>query len=449
MEYNPNTSEDRTEMLRAIGIGSIDELFRDVPESVRKTAGMNLPPGLSELELLRECSKLAARNASLDEYACFLGAGAYDHFVPSAIDAIISRQEFFTAYTPYQPEISQGTLTAIFEYQTMISELSGLPVANASLYDGGSALAEAALMAVSSRKSADEILIASTVHPESREVLETYAKFRNVNVKTVNYNKNGTLDLEKLESEISPQTAALIVQSPNFFGMIEDLEPIGAILREKNPKALFIVSASPISMTLLKPPGECGANIVIGEGQSLGLSLSFGGPYLGFIAAEEKLLRKMPGRIVGETIDADGKRGFVLTIQSREQHIRREKATSNICSNQALCALAATVYMTLLGKNGLRDVAYQSLQKANYAKESLLKTGRFSSVFEGPFFQEFLLRSETPIAELNKRLLSEKIIGGLELERYYPELPNTWLLALTEKRTKEEIDKVVAILSKN
>lgn len=438
--YIPNTQEDRAEMLRAVGVDNIDKLFQDVPASVRAKAGMSLPPALSEIELAAELGSLAKSNLKTDDAVCFLGAGAYDHFVPSAIDAIISRQEFLTSYTPYQPEVSQGTLTAIFEFQTMISELCGLPVSNASLYDGGCAIADAALMAVSSHHG-NEILVAESVHPESREVLATYARFRDISVKTVAY-KDGTLDLEDLKAKMSADTAAVIVQNPNFFGLVEDLSPISEIVREN--KSLFIVSASPISLALLKSPGECGANIAVGEGQSLGLSLAYGGPYLGFIAASDKLLRKMPGRIVGETTDVDGKRGFVLTIQSREQHIRREKATSNICSNQALCALAATVYMTLLGKRGLRDVACQSLQKANYAKNALLATGRFTPYFDGPFFQEILLKSEIPVGELNEKLLKNGIIGGLEVEKFYPDLKNGWLLAFTEKRTKEEIDRLVA-----
>ncbi len=441
MSYIPCTEDDKREMLRTIGADSIEALFQDVPDAVRLRRPLDLPAPLSEPELLAEMERLAGENRSLDRNICFLGAGAYDHFVPTAIDALISRQEFLTAYTPYQPEISQGTLTAIFEYQTMISELTGLPVANASLYDGGSALAEAALLAVLTTGK-DEILIASSVHPESREVLETYTKFRNLKVREIDY-RNGLVDLEDLKTKLSDNTAAVIVQNPNFFGRIEHLEEIGKIVRTS--KALFVASVDPISLAILKSPGECDVDVAVGEGQSLGNSISFGGPYLGFIAAREKLLRKLPGRIVGQTKDIDGKRGFVLTIQSREQHIRREKATSNICSNQGLCALAATIYLTLMGKEGLKKVATLSLQKANYAREELLKTGKFEEVFPGPFFKEILLRSTEPVAALNKRLLEQGIIGGLEIERYCPDLKNGWLLALTEKRTKAEIDRLVRL----
>ncbi len=391
------------------------------------------------MELVKLMADKAGKNYNLDDYACFLGAGAYDHFVPSVIDHILSRQEFYTTYTPYQPEISQGTLQSIFEYQTMICELTGMDVANASMYDGASALAEAGIMACQATRRS-EILIARTVHPESRVVLNTYGKFRDIKVVEIGY-ENGQIDQKDLAEKISANTAAVVVQSPNFFGIIESLKQIGELAH--NNKSLFIVSADPISLALLKSPGELGADIVVGEGQPLGNPISFGGPYLGFFAANEKLMRKMPGRIVGETVDKYGNRGFVLTIQTREQHIRREKATSNICSNQALNALAATIYLTLLGKEGLREVAELCLNKAHYAYNRLIATGNFQPYFEAPFFKEFALKSRIPLEQLNKELLDEKIIGGYCLGNDYPELAEGWLIAVTEKRTKEEIDLLV------
>lgn len=434
--YIPNTEEQQKQMLNEIGLNNIDELFADVPESVRLKSGLDIPPALSEINLAEHLRKLAGKNSNLDDYTCFIGAGAYDHFIPSVVGHILSRQEFYTAYTPYQPEISQGTLQAIFEYQTMICELTGMDVANASMYDGATALAEAASMACQSTKRG-EILVAQTVHPESREVLNTYSRFKGTDVKEFGY-KEGRIDLADLESKVSSNTAAVIVQTPNFFGIIEHLKDAAEIAHRN--KALLIVSVDPVSLALLTPPGEAGADIVVGEGQSLGNPLSFGGPYLGFFAATKELIRKMPGRIVGETTDKSGKRGFVLTIQTREQHIRREKATSNICSNQALNALAATVYLATLGKQGLKKAAFLCAQKAHYTYEQLLNTGRFKTIFNAPFFKEFAVKYDGNIDMLNRKLLGEKIIGGYDLERNYPGMAGAWLVAVTEKRSKEQID---------
>ncbi|MCR6544730.1 aminomethyl-transferring glycine dehydrogenase subunit GcvPA [Dehalobacterium formicoaceticum] len=434
--YISNTPQQQLGMLNDLGLNSTEDLFQDIPQEVRLKRALNLPSALSEMELVKLMAGKAGKNFNLDDYSCFLGAGAYDHFVPSVIDHILSRQEFYTAYTPYQPEISQGTLQSIFEYQTMICELTGMDVANASMYDGASALAEAGIMACQAVKRS-EILVAKTVHPESRVVLNTYAKFRDIKVVEIGYD-NGQIDLKDLAEKISPDTAAVVVQSPNFFGIIESLQQISDLAHQN--KSLFIVSADPISLALLKSPGELGADIVVGEGQPLGNAISFGGPYLGFFAAKDKLMRKMPGRIVGETKDTFGNRGFVLTIQTREQHIRREKATSNICSNQALNALAATIYLTLLGKEGLKEVAELCLNKAHYAFNQLVATGNFQPLFNAPFFKEFALKSLTPVEQLNKKLLDEKIIGGYALGKDYPDLTDGWLIAVTEKRTKEEID---------
>lgn len=437
--YISNTQEQQLEMLSDIGLSSMEDLFKDIPKEVRLNRNLDLPESLAEMELVKHMGDTAKRNCNLEEYTCFLGAGAYDHFVPSVIDQMLSRQEFYTAYTPYQPEISQGTLQSIFEYQTMICELTGMDVSNASMYDGASALAEAALMACQSVKR-QEVLVAKTVHPESREVIDTYSKFRGIRIREVGY-LNGQVDLTDLAAKITPDTAAVIVQSPNFFGIIESLDEIGKLAHQN--KSLLVVGVDPISLALLKSPGELGADIVVGEGQALGNPISFGGPYLGFFATKEKLMRKMPGRIVGQTKDKFGNRGFVLTIQTREQHIRREKATSNICSNQALNALTATIYLTLLGKEGLKEVASLCLQKSHYAFDQLIKSGKISPVFTAPFFKEFVVKSQTPVEKLNSQLLGNGIIGGYPVEKAYPELADGWLVAVTEKRTREEIDNLV------
>lgn len=437
--YIPNTDEQQKGMLAYLGLNTIEDLFQDIPAELRLNRSLDIPHALAEIELVKHMRELSSRNCSLEEYACFLGAGAYDHYIPSVVRHILSRQEFYTAYTPYQPEISQGTLQAIFEYQTMICELTGMDAANASMYDGASALAEACAMAcqISGRK---EVLAAKTVHPESRFVLNTYAGFNGEKIADIGY-VDGRADLEELEGKISKETAAVVIQSPNFFGITEQLREVCELAHRHG--ALLIVSTDPVSLGILKPPGEFGADIVVGEGQSLGNQLSFGGPYLGFFAVKKEWVRKMPGRIVGQTTDKNGKRGFVLTLQTREQHIRREKATSNICSNQALNALAATVYLTVMGKKGLKEAAELCVQKAHYAYERLIKTGRFTAAFSTPFFKEFVVKSKVPVGELNRNLLDEKIIGGYDLSREYPELGDAWLLAVTEKRTREEIDRLV------
>ncbi|NLW02358.1 MAG: aminomethyl-transferring glycine dehydrogenase subunit GcvPA [Clostridiaceae bacterium] len=437
--YIPNTGEQQEEMLRDIGVSSIEELFADIPESIRLKRDLDLPEALSEMELVRHLKELSGRNASTDEYACFLGAGAYDHYIPSVIQHLVRRQEFYTAYTPYQPEISQGTLQAIFEYQTMICSLTGMDVSNASMYDGATAVAEAAAMACRSTGRAG-IIVAKTVHPQSCEVLRTYSRYTGRSITEWDH-KDGRLDLAGLERLLSDDTAAVIVQSPNFFGLIEDLGNLSDMVHENG--SLLIVSCNPISLAMLKPPGDLGADIAVGEGQPLGNPLSFGGPYLGFMAAKEKFMRKMPGRIVGETRDRQGRRGYVLTIQTREQHIRREKATSNICSNHSLNALAAAMYLSALGKSGLEKVAALCCRKARYTYDELLKTGAFSPAFTGPFFNEFAVRYHGDIDRLNEKLLEHRIIGGYPLERDYPELKGVWLVAVTEKQTRKEIDDFV------
>jgi len=437
-KYIPNTREQIKEMLADIGVEDINALFCDIPPEARLARPLNLPGAMSELEVEKTLRKLASRNKNIADCVCFLGAGAYDHYIPSVINSLLSRQEFYTAYTPYQPEISQGTLQAIFEYQTMIASLTGMDIANASLYDGAAAIAEAALLAC--RSGRKEVLVARSVHPESREVLNTYFKFSSGKVAEFGYS-DGLADIDDLKRKLTPDTAAVIVQTPNFFGLIEDIRKISDIAHEN--KSIMIVSCDPISLGLLKAPGDLGADIVVGEGQCLGMPASFGGPYLGFMATKEEFLRKIPGRIVGETVDKKGRRGFVLTIQTREQHIRRERATSNICSNQALNALAATIYLSVMGKQGLKEVAGQCLQKARYAYDKLLETGLFTPVFTAPFFKEFLLKYTGDVNKLNDNLLEKNIIGGFAPGVHYPELENTWLVAVTEKRTKLEIDDLV------
>ncbi len=441
--YIPNTLEDEQVMLKAIGLETIDQLFEDIPSEVSFKGELKLPTAKSELEVKKYLTELANKNCSLSEMTCFLGAGAYDHYIPSIIDHIISRSEYYTSYTPYQPEISQGTLQYIFEYQTLICNLTGMDVANASLYDGGTAVAEAAIMAAAHSKKS-EILISKTVSPSARQVLKTYAHVQDLKVIEVDM-KDGITDLNKLEELVSDETAAVIVQSPNFFGIVEDLKTTSEITH-KAKKASLVASVDLISLGILKNPAELGVDIVVGEGQALGIPISFGGPYLGFMAVKEEYIRKMPGRIVGETTDLDGKRSFVLTLTAREQHIRREKATSNICSNQGLNSLAAVIYMVTMGKEGLREVAMQSTQKAHYAFNKLTESGKFKPMFNQPFFKEFALTSDIDAKVINDALLDKKIVGGYHLGNDYPELKNSILYAVTEKRTKEEIDRLNNVL---
>lgn len=439
--YLPHTADDRKAMLAAIGVNKVSDLLADIPADLLMSRPLALPEAMSEPELAAHLAGLAGNNASVDEYTCFLGAGAYDHYIPSVVDHVLRRSEFYTAYTQYQPEISQGYLQALWEYQSLICELTGMAVANASLYDGGTGLAEAAMMAASTGRT--EFLVAKTVHPHYRTVLNTYAIDRGYTITEIGY-QDGQLDTQELQRKLSKTVAAVILQTPNFFGCIEDVKAVAAMAHDQG--ALMITAVDPISLGLLEAPGKLGADIVVGEGQSLGIPMSYGGPYLGFFAATEKLMRKMPGRIVGQTVDHEGNRGFVLTLQAREQHIRREKATSNICSNEALCALAAAVYLNTVGKEGFKQVAALSLNKAHYAYQQLTKLKGCKTVFSAPFFKEFVVRLNKPVGEVNKQLLADKIIGGLNLGKYYPELEGCMLVAVTEKRSREEIDRLSARL---
>lgn len=436
--YLPMTEQDQQQMLAAIGVSSVDDLFSDIPQRVRFQGEYNIKKAASEPQLLKELNSMAAKNAHLKDYASFLGAGVYDHYMPVIVDHVISRSEFYTAYTPYQPEISQGELQAIFEFQTMICELTGMDVANSSMYDGGTALAEAAMLSAGQTKK-KKVLVSAAVHPESKDVLKTYAKGQYIEVVEIPA-ADGVTDMIALEKEMGSDVAAVIVQYPNFYGQIEPLKEIEEMTHQE--KCMFVVSSNPLSLGLLTPPGEFGADIVIGDAQPFGIPSQFGGPHCGYFATTSKLMRKIPGRLVGQTVDENGKRGFVLTLQAREQHIRRDKATSNICSNQALNALAASVAMTALGKQGVKEMALQNLSKTHYAYEALKAKG-VNVAYEGPFFNELVVKLPVSVTEANSQLLASKIIGGYDLSRDNQELENHMLLAFTELRTKEEIDQLV------
>lgn len=436
MPYIPNTDNDQRRMLESAGASCIVELFEQIPAAVRMQGELDLPQPMSEIELRRYFQQLAQKNTSAERFPCFIGAGIYDHYIPSTVGAVLGRSEFYTSYTPYQPEISQGTLQSIFEFQTLISQLTGMEVANASLYDGATAVAEAAIMASSVTKR-PKWLVSECVNPAYRQTLRTYAWAAGYEL--VEAPRMGvTSDLSKLDECIDENTACVIVQNPNFFGSIEDLAEIESLAHSKG--ALLVVSFDAVSLGLLKPPGEYNADVAVGEGQSLGLPMAYGGPLLGLFACKQQYMRQMPGRIVGATTDIEGKLGYVLTIQTREQHIRREKATSNICTNQGLCALAATVYLSTLGKAGLRQVAELCAQKSHYLAERIGEIDGYEVASNTPFFKEFVVKCPAPVAEINGRLRETGLIGGLDLGRFYPELANHMLLCVTEKRTREEMD---------
>ncbi|MBN2413637.1 aminomethyl-transferring glycine dehydrogenase subunit GcvPA [candidate division KSB1 bacterium] len=444
MSFFPNTNADQQKMLNKIGVNSFTDLIKNIPAELLFKGELKLPAPLSELEVMQHLTSLASKNENCQDNICFLGGGAYDHFIPAVVKHIISRSEFYTAYTPYQPEVSQGTLQAIYEFQTMICELTGMDVANASVYDGGSALAEAALLACgyNNRK---QVLVSSTVNPNYTSIIKTYCHGRGIDINILDW-ENGITDLNKLEEQISEKTAAVIIQHPNFFGCLEEMESISQITH--NNGALLITSNDPISLAILRPPGEYNADIVTGEGQSFGNPISFGGPFLGLFAARKELIRYMPGRIVGQTEDKNGKTGYVLTLQTREQHIRREKATSNICTNQALNALAATVYLSLMGKSGLPKVAQLCLQKSHYLSDKIKEINGLNLKFDRPFFKEFVVKvsSNRSADDLIKQLLKKKIFAGISLNPLSDELKDCFLCAVTEKRTKNELDYFLTAL---
>ena len=436
MRYISNTPAQQREMLRTIGASSIEDLLVRIPAKARLSRPLNVVPALAEMDLIRHLRGLAAGNANADDYACFLGAGSYDHAIPSPINHLISRGEFFTAYTPYQPEASQGTLRSIYEYQSMIAALTGMDVANASIYDGASSLAEAVLMAhaVTGR---DGVVLSRGVNPLYRQVVETYAEGPNLKLRPAPLG-DGLTDLDALAKIVSETTAAVAVQYPNFFGCLEDLRAAADIAHAAG--ALLIVVADPVNLGLLTPPGALGDDLVVCEGQGLGVPMSFGGPNLGVFAAKQELVRRMPGRLVGATVDLDGRRGFVLTLQTREQHIRREKATSNICTNVALCALMATIYLAILGPRGLRRVGELSTAKAHYAAAELAALPGVRLRFGAPFFKEFTLQLPKSPERIVKRLLKDKILAGVSLKALDRQYKDCLLVAVTETRTRAEID---------
>jgi len=446
MVYIPHTKKDIQAMLEVCGVNSLDDLFEDIPKNLPKFSAEI--PQLSEMEIIKHLQSLSNKNLNTNDFLYFIGAGAYDRFIPAAVKYVVFRSEFYTAYTPYQPEMSQGTLQAIFEFQSIICELTAMEVANASLYDGATSCAESLLLALRNFDyKKNKVLIAKSLNPRFYEVCKTYLSDFKVEVQEVNYNEKGQVDIQDLKNKLNTNTACFLFAYPNFLGIIEDGKSICEIVKASG--ALAICCVDPFALNLLLPPGEFGADVVCGEAQSLGLPLSFGGPYLGIFAAKKQFIRKMPGRIVGKTTDRNGKVGFVLTFQAREQHIRREKATSNICSNQNLCALWVTVYATLAGKNGLYQLAYQTTQKAHYLFTEIKKLNNYEIIFNSPFFCEFVFKPKNKSAEEVLNILEkEKIIGGLNLTEYFTELKDCILICVTEKRTKEEINKLVECLKK-
>src|SRR5579884_894355 len=442
MDYTPATLADRSRMLQAIGVSSTAELFDDIPSIARRTH-LDLPEGLSELEVPRLLRDLSERNVDLGHHPCFLGAGSYLHYIPAVVSHIVGRSEFYTSYTPYQPEVSQGTLQTIYEYQSLIALLTGMEISNASMYDGASALAEAAIMAANVTDRGT-VLLAASVHPEYRRVIQTYVQGLSFSVVSDPFSNSGTLDPDQIVSHLNDDVACVVVQYTNFFGCLEDISELGRIAHDAG--ALLIVVVNPIALGILVPPGEMGADVVVGEGQPLGIAPSFGGPYLGLFATREKFIRNIPGRIVGATTDTRGQRGFVLTFQTREQHIRREKATSNICSNEALCALASTVYLSHLGKTGLRQVAELCLRNAHYLADQIASIPGFQLAFSAPFFNEFVVRCPVSPATINARLRDAGIIGGYELGRDFPDLSDGILFCATEVNRRADMDRLVSIL---
>ncbi len=440
--FLPLTDEDRRDMLRRIGVSSFEDLLRDIPDEARFKGQLNLPPSLSEMEVEELLTDIASENET--GLVIFVGGGAYDHYIPKAVFHIVSRPEFYTAYTPYQAEVSQGTLQAMYEYQTAVCELAAMDVANASMYDGASALAEAALMALRIKQGRSKILYPASLNPLYKKVLDTYLHGQSVPLVEYGYDKEtGQIDINDLKVKAGEDVAAIIIQNPNFWGIVEDPIPVRRICDEAG--CLLVVSFDPMSLSIITPPGEYGADIAVGEGQPLGLPLSFGGPYLGIFTAKREYIRQMPGRMSGMTVDAEGKRGFVMALQTREQHIRRERATSNICTNQNLCALTALVYMSLLGKSGLKEVALQCLYRAHYLAERISGIRGFSLKFKGPFFREFVVKTPIPAEELVNRLVERGILAGLPLSRFgYPD--DLLLVAVTEKRKKKELEQFVKAL---
>ena len=445
MPYLFNTPEDQREMLAAIGVESLDQLFAQVPENLRLGRALQIPPAMGELELTQHMEALAANNLHAGNSICFLGGGSYDHFIPATVDTISSRSEFYTSYTPYQAEVSQGNLQAMFEYQTLICQLTGMDVSNASLYEGGSSVAEAALMCLTVAKKFGKVVVPDTVHPEYRQILTTYLTNLETELEVVAC-PDGCCTPEQIAAAVDDQTACVIVQYPNFFGSIEDVARLAEAAHDKG--ALLVVSFDPISLGLLKRPGELGADVVVAEGQSLGSPMAYGGPYLGIMACRESFIRRMPGRIAGQTVDRRGKRCWVLTLQTREQHIRRDKATSNICTNQGLFALRASVYLASLGPAGLCETATLCTQKAHYASRQITACDRFELAFSHPFVKEFVIRDRAgSVDRLLDHCRQANILAGIPLGQWYPDLSDCFLVCVTEKRTRSQIDQLVETLA--
>ncbi|MBN1155117.1 aminomethyl-transferring glycine dehydrogenase subunit GcvPA [candidate division KSB1 bacterium] len=442
MPFIPNTDDDRRKMLNAIGVKKFEELISDIPKELLFDGVLNLPAALSEMELMSELNRRSKQNIGCDENIVFVGGGAYDHYIPAAVDHIVSRSEFYTAYTPYQPEVSQGTLQVIYEFQSMIAELSRMDVANASIYDGGSALAEAVLMAVSETRR-KKILISKTVNPFYRDVVATYLRGQNVDIIPID-EKDGVTDIDRLEAALDNQTAGVVVQHPNFFGCLEQVHELEELIHRHG--ALYLSSNDPLSLAILEPPGDYGVDIFTGEGQCFGNALNLGGPFLGLMATRDKFIRRMPGRIAGITEDLNGNRGFVLTFQTREQHIRRDKATSNICTNQALNALAGTVYLALMGRKGLEKIALTCLEKSHYLAEKISELNGFELKFKKPFFKEFAIKTPVDPDLIIHKLLSHRINAGINVRKYDYQLDHVLLVAVTEKRSREQMDLFVHYL---
>ena len=443
MGYWPHTEDDTRQMLDRLGTGSVEDLFADIPEELRQSADLELPPGLSEMEVEARLQRLADLNLSSDRTPSFLGAGCYDHYVPAVVSSLCTRSEFVTSYTPYQPEASQGTLQVIYEFQSLLCDLTGMDVANASLYDGASALAEAAFVALSVSDS-PRILVPESVHPAYRAVLDTYTHRSHIELEPVRC-RSGVIDLNHLSDLAQAPFAAAVVQNPNFFGCLEECEVVSRLVHERGGRLISVFD--PISLALVETPGEYDADLAVAEGQALGIGQSLGGPGLGIMTAKQDLLRRLPGRLVGATTDVNGKPGYVLTLQTREQHIRREKATSNICTNQGLCALAATVYLCALGPRGVRAVAELCLQKAHYTRRRLAELAGIELPFSAPFFKEFTVSCPAPAHQVNGRLREAGLLGGYPLRRDFDWLPNGLLLCVTEKRRRHELDALVSVLA--
>jgi glycine dehydrogenase subunit 1 len=445
MTFNPHTDEDRAEMLATVGVDAIDDLFAPVPANVR-FPNLNLPRALTEVEAAQHLAALAARNIVPAPDDIYLGAGSYQHYIPATVGQILSRGEFYTAYTPYQPEVAQGTLQVIYEFQTFVAELFGMEVANASMYDGATAMAEGALIGVSTQRKKNRIVVAGTVHPAYRDVLSTYVEGTGIEVVDAGMQNNRFVStLDDLTPHFSDDLACVVIQYPNFFGAIEDVKAIADAVHAAG--ALLVVNTTPVPLGLLKSPGELGADVVSAEGQPLGVAQSYGGPYVGLLATRQKFVRQMPGRLAGVAMDTDGQRGFVLTLQTREQHIRREKATSNICTNQGLMATAATVYMSSLGREGFREVANSAYQHAHYLADQLAQVPGFSLAYEAPFFHEFVIKTPRPAAQVLDHLLQQNILGGLDLSRFDPDLDHHILLCATELNSRAGIDRLTNALN--